>query len=285
MLNLLRGMLVMSAADGADIGSTDAGNQQAGNADLLSNAFAGTDGKKPEAKPGQGDAADGGKNTEGTKNEKQSLAPWAEQLPADMRDNPDFAAKLAKFPKLGDMAKAYLELEGKPQGIAVPGKDATAEAVAQFWEKIGRPKQADGYSCAKDKESDGEAFAQAAFAANLTDAQAAAMLKGLQESGKRKHQEYMDGLKRKQAETAAALEKEYGAKYKENMELLSRGLAAAGPNVARLLANAGLSAEPEIIKTFVAYGKMTAESGTPRSGDADISLKSVLEGGQFEYKD
>jgi hypothetical protein len=263
-------------------GSADDGNRQPGNVDLLSNAFAGADGDKPAAKPADsGDAAARGTDTgSGSK-----LAPWAEQLPAELRDNPELAAKIAKFPKLGDMAKAYLELEGKAAGIAVPGNDATAEAVAEFWEKAGRPKAADGYSFAKDKERDGAAFAQAAFGANLTEAQASAMLKSLQELGLKNAQAYNDANNRRRTETAAALEKEYGSRYKENMELLARGLNAAGPNVAKLLARAGLDGEPEIVKAFIAYGKMTAESGASRGGEAGGTFKSVFEGGSFDYKD
>jgi len=287
MLNLLMGMLTtMAAPDGAATdGSADNSSQQADNADLLKNAFAGVDGGKPAEKPGTGDKAAGGTGTENDSIKNQKLAPWADQLPPEMRDNPDMAAKLMKFGKLGDMAKAYLELEGKETGVVIPGKDATAEAVAQFWEKAGRPKAADGYSFAKDKESEGATFAQAAFAANLTEAQAAAMLKSLQEIGQANQQAYQENLKQKQTETSTALQKEYGSKYAENMELLKRGLTVAGPNVAKLLVNAGLTGEMEIVKAFISYGKMTAESGAHRGGEPGASLQSVFEGGTFEYKE
>jgi hypothetical protein len=282
MLNLIHGGMLLLAPDGAGGGSADGGNRQPGSADLLSNAFAGADGGKPAEKPAaSGDAAAGGTDA----GSASKLAPWAEQLPAELRDNPELAARIAKFQKVGDMAKAYLELEGKAAGAAFPEKDATPEAVAEFWEKAGRPKAADGYSFAKDKEGSGEAFAQAAFGANLTEAQAAAMLRNLQEIGAKNAQAYNDANARRRTETAAALEKEYGTRYAEHMELLSRGLAAAGPNVAKLLARAGLDGEPEIVKAFIAYGKMAAESGASRGGDAGASLKSVFEGGSFDYKD
>jgi len=286
MQNLINRVKLMLAPDGAGGGSTDNGTQQPGNVDLLSSAFAGAGGEKPAAKPAtSGEAAAGGTETEsGSKNDKQGLAPWAEQLPAELRDNKDFAAKLAKFTKVGEMAKAYLELEGKQTGIAIPGKDAKPEAIAEFWEKVGRPKAADGYSFAKDRDNDGMAFAQAAFGANLTETQAAAMLKNLQEIGQKNAAAWKSASERKLTETAAALEKEYGSKYKENMELLTRGLAAAGPNVAKLLGQAGLSGEPEIVKAFIAYGKMTAESGSTRGGNADASLKSVFEGATFDFR-
>jgi len=283
MQNLINRVKLFLAPDGAGSGSADNGSQQAGNAELLSNAFgAGAEGAKPETKPDEGKKDAGG----GTGNEpsKNKLAPWAEQLPPEMRDNPETAGKLAKFGKIGEMAKAYLELEGKAAGVVIPGKDAKPEDVAQFWEKAGKPKTANDYSFAKDAESNGATFAQAAFAANLTEAQGAAMLKSLQDIGAANQKAYLEKLQVKQKEAAIALEKEYGSKYKENMEFLTRGLNAAGPNVAKLLAGAGLSGDQEIIKAFIAYGKMTAESGASRGGEAGAAIKSIMDGGSPEFK-
>jgi len=287
MRNLIGGMQVMLAPDGAGNGSTEGGTPAAANADLLTNAFggnadessAGADDQKPADKPKEGDKNAGGTDSGSGENK---LAPWAEQLPAEYRNNPETASKFAKFAKVGDMAKAWLELEGKPQGVAIPGKDASAQAVAEFWEKAGRPKTADGYSFAKDADSGG--FCQAAFAANLTEAQAAAMLKNLHGIGEAKQKAYQEGMRQRNAETAAALSKEYGSKYAENMELLTRGLAAAGPNVAKILAGAGLAGEPEIIKAFISFGRMTAESGFARGDGAGSSLKSIMDGGSPEFK-
>ncbi|MDR0455757.1 MAG: hypothetical protein LBH20_03625 [Treponema sp.] len=290
MRNLIDRVMLWLAPDGVGGGSAEGGDQQPANADLLSNVFAGGEGGKPAAKPDgdkpEGDTAAGGTNAG---SEPKKLAPWTEQLPPEMRDNPQLAAKLAGFTKLGDMAKAYLELEGKTTGgaagVAIPGKDATPEAVAEFWEKAGRPKSADGYSFAADKDHDGASFAQAAFAANLTEAQAKAMLSSLNEIGAQKAQAFREDRQRQMAETSAALEKEYGSRYGEQIELLKRGLANAGPNVAQILAQAGLSGNPEIVKAFIAYGKMTAESGASRGGEAGASLKSVSEGGSLSFKD
>jgi len=269
-------------------GSAEGGKTAAaGNAELLNKAFnqtdaAGADGKKPVSKP-DGDNEAGGKGTgSGVKNK---LAPWTDQLRQDMRDNPEIAAKFAKFASIPEFAKAYLELEGKSGSAVFPGKDALPETVAEFWEKAGKPKAADGYSFAKDKDSENAAFAAVAFTANLTETQADAMLKGLREIGERNQKAFHERLRRKQVDTVTALEKEYGGLYKENMEYLTRGLTAAGPNVASLLSNAGLAGEMEIIKAFIAYGKMTAESGFTRGVDAGASMKSILEGGSFDYKD
>jgi hypothetical protein len=267
-------------------GSADNGGQHAGNADLLNSAFAGAEGAKPDAKPGTGDAAAGGSNAGSgeTKTDKPTVQPWMEQLTPETRNNRQHAEKLAKFAKVGDLAQAYLELEGKT-GVTLPAQDAAPEAVAEFWGRLGKPKAAEGYSFAADKNRQGEVFAQAAFAANLTEAQAAAMFKGLGETGERQAQALNEARQRQHTETVASLQKEYGSRYPEKMELLTRGLMTAGPNVANLLSQAGLSGNPEIVKAFIAFGEMTAESGGAKGGNAGgQSMKPLSEGGSLDYK-
>jgi len=290
--NLISRVIHAMAPDGAGDGSAEGGAPAPANAEeSLKGAFAadggkdgagaGAGGAKPSAKPKDGDKAEGGAETGGG---GIKLAAWAEQLPPELRENAETAARLARFGKVGDMAKAFLELEGKAAAGFIPGKNATAEEAAAFWEKAGRPKTAEGYAFAKDKEHEGGAFAEAAFRANLTAAQAEALFGSLNEIGAAKMKEAAAERGRQMREASAALAAEYGSKYEEKIELLTRGLAAAGPNVGRLLSQAGLAGNPEIIKAFIAFGKMTAESGAARGGGAGESLKSVMDGGSFEFK-
>jgi hypothetical protein len=283
-LNLINGVTRM-APDGTGAGgSADNGGRQAGNAEeQLTDAFksdAGAGNGGPAAEPEKGDK-DAGKTQDGG----LKLAAWTEQLPPEMRNNADTAAKLAKFNKVGDMAKAFLELEGKAASGGMPGKDASPEEAASFWEKAGRPKTADGYAFAGDKENEGSAFAQAAFSANLTAAQAEALFKNLNEFGAKKLEVFEREKNSRIKETAAALAAEFGSKYQQKMEFLKRGLAAAGPNVGNLIGQAGLAGNPEIVKAFIAFGEMTAESGASRGGAAGDPMKSIMEGGTFEYKE
>ena len=285
MLNLISRVTRMAAPDGAASGSADSGTPAPGAAeDSLKSAFGGADagaeGGEARAKPGKGSTAAGGTEPGGG----IRLAAWAEQLPPEMRENAETAARLAKFSKVGDMAKAFLELEGRAAGPAVPGKNATAEEAAEFWEKAGRPKSAEGYAFAKDREHEGALFADAAFAANLTAAQAEAVFAGLNKIGAAKLEAAARARERQMKETAAALAAEYGSAYDEKMELLTRGLAAAGPNVGKLISQAGLAGNPEIVRAFIAFGRMTAESGAARGGGAGESLKTFEGGGSFDFK-
>jgi len=266
----------------ADDGSAEADTPAAGNAeDSLMNAFAGG---KPEEKPEEGEKPQG----EAGKKEVK-LAAWTEQLEPDLRTNAETAAKLAKFGKVSDMAKAFLELEKNAASAGIPGKEASVQEVEQFWEKAGKPKTADGYSFAKNRELEGAAFAAAAHKANLTSAQADAMFKNLNEAGearlKAAQSAAQSAMESQARETARALKDEYGSKYQEKMELLSRGLMAAGPNVASILRKAGLAGEPEIVRAFISYGEFTAESGAARGKGAGDPMKGILSGGSFDYKD
>ena len=265
----------------ADNGSAEGGQTPANAEEQLTNAFGGANAanaEKPADKPDTGNTDAGGKQSES----ETKLAAWAEQLPPDMRTNAETAAKLAKFPKIGELAKAYLELDLKAASGFIPGKEATAEEVVQFWDKLGRPKKADGYAFAKNK--DGSVFADAAFKANLTSVQADAMYKNLSELGNLQLKAAQEAQAQQLKTTVAELSTEYGSKYEAKMEFLKRGLAAAGPNIGNLLSQAGLAGNPEIIKAFIQFGEMTAESGSARGKGAGDSLKSIFEGGSPEFK-
>jgi hypothetical protein len=252
------------AEGNAGIGSAENGNQRPGNVDALKNAFAGTEGtQQPKAKPDTGGTAGG--NTE-TGSAETKLAPWAEQLPEELRGNQEYANRLSKFAKVGDMAKAYLELEAKISAAAVP-------------------ENAEGYSMAKDKDRGGDVFASAAHAANLSGPQADALYKSLAETGAKNIEAAKAAQERQMREADAALRKEYGGRYEEKIELLTRGLSAAGPNVGRLLTQAGLSGNPEIIRAFISLGELTSESGSARGGTTGQPLKSIMDGGSFQYKE
>jgi hypothetical protein len=206
------------------------------------------------------------------------LAPWTEQLPEDLRGNPEYAGKLARFAKVGDMAKAYLDLAGK--GAGIPGQEATAEEAAAFWEKAGKPKGAEGYSFAK--EQDAGPFAKIAHASNLTEVQAQAVYTQLKALGEQQVQALQQQRVAAFAETERALKEEYGSRYPEKIEYLKRGLQAAGAPVGALLQEAGIAGHPDIVRAFILFGEMTSESGGAK-GSGATQLKSIMEGGGFAY--
>jgi hypothetical protein len=197
-------------------------------------------------------------------------------LPPELKGN----AGLAEYQKVGDMAKALLDLKGKA-GINLPGESASPEELAAFWEKLGRPKEAGGYSFAKDAEN--ADIARMAHAANLTESQAAALFERMKSFGTARMREMRQAQDTELRETERALKAEFGSRYPEKAEFLKRGLAAAGKNVGAALQNAGIAGNPDIVRAFIRYGELTAESGGARGGSADRQ-KSLMEGGTFNYQ-
>jgi hypothetical protein len=126
---------VISGEQGA--GGEGDGSANAGNPSGLNDAFGGA----KTGETGKEAGAAGGGTGAGSEAQGK-LAPWAEQLPPELKGNAAAQATLAKFKKLGDLAGSYLELEKKLSSgtVGIPGKDATPEEVASFWQKAGKPK-------------------------------------------------------------------------------------------------------------------------------------------------
>jgi len=76
---------------------------------------------------------------------------WMAQLPDDLKRDPGFT----KFTTIGDLGKAYKELEGKiGKVVAVPGPDATPEEKAAYRKAIGVPEKSTEYKLGEIKLPD-----------------------------------------------------------------------------------------------------------------------------------
>jgi hypothetical protein len=260
--------------------STDAGNDPAGNADPLESVFKDSaKSAQPEPKPaGGGDSGKGEDAGGGAK-----LAPWADQLPDELKGNPDAVKSFSRFQKIGDMAKAYLQLEGKAAGaLTVPGEDAEPGEAEAFWKAAGRPESKEGYSFAK--QQGGEVLADMAFKANLTEAQAKTLFQDFEKIGNVRLEEAQRAQNRQYRETSAKLREEYGAKFPEKLECLKRGLMYAGAGASQALREAGLAGHPEIVRAFIALGELTAEGVSAKGRSSGGGIKSIMEGGSFSYE-
>jgi hypothetical protein len=227
-----------------------------------------------ETKPA-GEAGNGGDT--GGKPGEAKIPAWHEQLPPELKGN----AGLAEYQKVGDVAKALLDLKGKA-GVELPGETASPEELAAFWEKLGRPKEPGGYSFAKDAENEG--IARMAHAANLTERQAAALFEQMKSYGTARMQSMHEAQTAELAETERTLKAEFGTRYPEKIEFLKRGLSAAGQGVGTVLQRAGIAGNPDIVRAFIRYGELTAESGGARGSPTAGPLKPAAEGGWWDYE-
>jgi hypothetical protein len=237
---------------------------------------------------GQSDQAGQPKGNQGQKQSNDSILPtWVEQLPKKLTGDPDSAARLATFKSIDDLVKAYLDVSAKAgDATALPGKDATPKEVQAFYERLGKPKEARGYSFAKNSPD----FAQVAFAANLSESQADALYKASLAQLDDARAGVQAALAQDFQATDILLQKEYGEKYGEAIALMTRGMGNNPKTgelspIGRALVDAGLAGKPEIVRAFIELGRATSEGtavdGRPGSGRP----QSVLEGRGFDWKD
>lgn len=250
----------------------------------LSNLLGGMADKAPETKPDTnvGDKDEGEKTSADTDTE---IPAWISQLPEELRSNADSMKQFAKFKKIGDLAKSYSELESKlGSSLIKPGDDSTDEERSAFYEKLGRPKSADGYSFANDENA--KPFLELAFKNNLTEAQAKSLYESFNEMNQQIVKDQAQRIVQGAKETEDKLRAEYGSKYSEKLTMLERGIMAyGGPAMAKKLQNAGLLFDESFARMFIQLGEMNAEGGTFSKGaGAGNSYKSTADGGSFEFK-
>lgn len=255
-----------------------AGENPAGSITEIMDAL---DQAKPEPQPD-----DNGDKGEGTDQDQKPENPkWMEQLDKSALEDADLVKQLSKFNKIGDLAKSYSELEKKMgSSINIPSEDAGAEELNAFYQKLGKPESAEGYSIADEKA---QPFKDLAYMNNLTDKQAVAMFEGLAKIGQAQQQAVNANLAKIAQESDRQLKAEWGNEYSRNLEYLKRGIAAYGGNqLGAKLKASGLIYDADIIKMFAKLGKSSSESSATNKGAGGRSdYIPTSEGGMFNYKD
>ena len=256
-------------------------NETAGEtANEIENVMGGMQDQKPGTEPTDksgGDNGAGNKDAADGKSESEVKHPaWMAQLGNIEADK---AEKLSKFEKIGDLAKNYLELEGKlGNSLVKPGKDASAEEVDAFYRQLGKPESADKYTIEGENT---DLFRKVAYDNNLTDEQAKAIFQSLKEVGTNLLEQQKAAFAQQAAETQKALQAEYGKDYSTKIEMLKRGVAAyGGEKVGAKLQQAGLLADPDVVKMFILLGEQSQEAGSPGNGKGKADgYKSIADGG------
>ena len=249
----------------------------------IANVMGGMQENKPDPKPAEkgGDNGAGSNDAADGKGASEAKHPaWMAQLGNVEAAN---AEKLSKFEKISDLANNYLELEKKlGSSIAKPGEDASPEEIEAFYRALGKPESADKYSI---EGKDAEMFRKMAYENNLTDAQAKAFYKALQDVGNNAIAQQKAAFDAQAKDTQAALQKEYGKDYPTKIEMLKRGVAAyGGEKMGAKLQQAGLLGDYDVVKMFILLGEQSAEAGSPGNtkGKAD-GYKSIADGGHLSF--
>ena len=260
-------------------------NEAAGEtANDIENVMGGMQNAKPGTEPTDtagGENGAGNKDAADGKGESEVKHPaWMAQLGNIEAEK---AEKLSKFEKIGDLAKNYLELEGKlGNSLVKPGEGASAEEVDAFYRALGKPESADKYTIEGENT---ELFRKMAYDNNLTDEQAKAVFQSLKEVGQDFVEQQKTAFVQQAKETQAVLQKEYGKEYDTKIVMLKRGIAAyGGPQMGAKLQAAGLLGDYDIVKMFINLGEMSAEAGSPGNGKAKAEgYKSIQQGGFLSF--
>lgn len=218
--------------------------------------------------------------------DQAELKAWGAQLSKELKENKDAVKTLAKFEDISSLAASYIELEKKLGGMqAIPGEKATKEELDAFYKKLGKPETADKYGFKQEWEAE-KRFAQAAYDANLSDAQAKSLYAFFHKIGEDQNAQFAEAIKSQAQETDAALKKEFGNKAGEKMEQYTKALKMFGTDsVFSQLEQTGLAYHADFVKMFIKIGEALSESRTVTGGgNANAKgITSARDGGTFSF--
>ena len=218
--------------------------------------------------------------------QQHELKAWGAQLSKELKENKDAVKTLAKFEDISSLASSYIELEKKLGGMyAIPGEKATKEELDTFYKKLGKPDAADKYSFKQEWDAE-KRFAQAAYEAHLSDAQAKSLYDFFHKIGEDQQAQFAETLKKQAEETDAALKKEFGGKMSEKMDQYTKGLKMFGTDtVFSQLEKTGLAYHPDFVKMFIKIGEALGESRTVVTGGNARTggITSARDGGTFSF--
>lgn len=200
---------------------------------------------------------------------------------------------ISKFGSVGELAKSYIELEGAMGSrIKVPAEDAPEEERSAFYNKLGRPENADGYELPEvpeglqhDEEFE-KTMRNIAYKAGAPKAQFLQLVKGYYEFLAAK-------LHRSKEEGERTLHEDWGADYDKNLEVAKRACTQfGGEEFTKLLVDTGLGSNPTVVKTFLEIGKVNLDDsfvkGEPAKSKeefvpANVKSPEMYASGEDEY--
>lgn len=214
------------------------------------------------------------------------LKAWGAQLSKELKENKDAVKALAKFEDISSLASSYIELEKKLGSMhTLPGEKATKEELDAFYKKLGKPDAADKYGFKQEWDAE-KRFAEAAYEANLSDAQAKSLYAFFHKIGEDQQAQLAEAVKKQAEETDAALKKEFGNKVSEKMEQYTKGLKAfASDSIFSQLEQTGLAYHPDFVKMFIKIGEALGESRAVVGGGSASTrgITSARDGGTFSF--
>ena len=206
---------------------------------------------------------------------------WLGSLAPELKSSPS----LGKFKDIGSLAKSYLEQEKAIMApkLPMPQPTWTEKEYGDLYGKLGRPEKPDGYEFRKpdgmpeglsyDEVGD-KAYSEQAHKLGLSKAQATALREWEFNRQAEKAKGYGEGAKQEaaaRAEGLAALQREYGPKWDQNVSAAQAVVRElGGKDMQEYLTKTGLGDDPRIIKFMMKIGSTLQDHsvirGTPALG-------------------
>lgn len=192
-------------------------------------------------------------------------------------------ASLADIKTFDNVIKSYIHSQKMvgSEKIALPRKEWTDEDWTNFYNKIGRPSEANQYEFepATDvpegftfDENYQKEFKETAHKNGLSKKQANAAWKFIESKAMNGYRTIMDGAKNKLSESHTALRKEWGTAYDQNMKIANKAAAQGGQDFMDWLQKSGAGREPMLIKAFTKLGNMLSEDKLGETGNTSTRL-------------
>jgi len=227
--------------------------------------------------PGDGSGGDPGAGNGG--GDKPLLSDWRKSLAGEVATSP----ALEKFngKEFSDVVSAYINLEKKLGGnpIVRPGKEATPEQLAEYYNQLGRPEDPTGYTLGPPEDlpegfpydaEEETAFRKWAHEQGLSDEHAKAFwdrrISGAATAFKSAGEKRQAGM----AKAWADLRQEWGEAYDGKLQMANQVLRLGGADFVEFLKSRGLQQETAVVKFMAALGSKMGEDtlgqGRPKPG-------------------
>ncbi len=207
---------------------------------------------------------------------------WRATLPEDIANH----SAIKDIKTVEDLAKSTINAQ-KMVGadrVSIPAKDAGDEAWSEFYTKLGRPEQSDGYELPTENMPDTlspevhAALSSEAHRLGLNKQQYAGLVRHMVTTAHEKQQ----GNAKAQDENRQAAETElrnrFGSAYDQNLNLAKTAVEKfGGETLMSRLAETGLANDPELIEAFSKIGRLVAEDEVIGGGGGQSFMLSPEE--------
>lgn len=208
----------------------------------------------PDSQPRSGDSSPGSSG--------QSASDWKVHIPEPLRGEKTWE----KYKDIGGALQSLHHLEKKiGSSVNLPTEKSTPEEAAAFYEKLGVPKEAKGYTYNEPKLPDGVAwdkdglgkFTEVAHKLHMTPGQVQGVLDYYGEALGSKFQ----GAAAVRSETETALKQEWGRSYDDRLGEARSALQAydGKGEFKALLKDSGLDNDPRTLRFLQSIGAETNE--------------------------